>query len=186
MSIFTQSFDKLIQAYIDQSNANNKGLMTCFDEDWPSPCITSQANNEELVPWLPIKREDEVSLSNLESALDITIPSDLHALFCRYYSHDINARAQDGKLTLLQAWNANDFDRLQKNLIAHVLMKRRLKQADTLFFALTDEDDIILSIDLKSHAVVVERVGKEPHKTIASNLAEFMLQITPLPELVML
>ena len=78
----------------------------------------------------------------------------LLALFCRYFSHDINATAEQGGLTLLQAWNEEDFDRLQKNLIAHVLMKRRLKQADTLFFALTDEEDLLLSILLETGEVV--------------------------------
>jgi len=53
-----------------------------------------------------------------------------------------------------------------------------------LFFAITDEEDIVLSIDIATGAVVVERVGKEPHKTVAVNLSEFINLISPAPALV--
>jgi SecY interacting protein Syd len=74
----------------------------------------------------------------------------------------------------------------QKMGIAHVLMKRRLKQDDTLFFALTDEEDYILSVVLKTGAVMLEKVGKEPHREIAKNISEFIAQLKPLPVLVTL
>lgn len=181
---FSAAFDHLIQSYIDNCNDHNKGLFTYYDSDWPSPCLSQSGEPNELINWLPFKRPEPASLANLESALEVTIPADLQYLFGAYFSHDINAQAADGSLTILQAWNEDDFDRLQKNLIAHVLMKRRLKQADTLFFALTDEDDIILSVDLASQAVMVERVGKEPHKKLADSLAEFITDLRPQPVLV--
>lgn len=189
-SSFTEVFDKFVQSYIDQSTKDNMGLVTYFDKDWNSPCFQTQGtpdidNNEEL-EWHPFLRTDKASLHNLEEALEIKIPADLQVLFCRYYSHDLNAKADYGNLTLLQVWNEDDFDRLQKNLIAHVLMKRRLKQEDTLFFALTDEEDYILSIVLKTGAVMLEKVGKEPHREIAPNLADFIAQLSPLPVLVTL
>lgn len=186
--LFESIFDQFVQSYIDQSTPANQGLLTYFDKDWMSPCIKSDdvinKANEDLVPWQPFSRAGEANLSNIEEALSIKIPQELQYLFCAYYSHDLNAHADDGNFTILQAWNECDFDRLQKNLIAHVLMKRRLKQADTLFFAITDEEDIVLSIDIATGAVVVERVGKEPHKTVAVNLSEFINLISPAPALV--
>lgn len=189
-SSFNEVFDKFVQSYIEHSNKDNMGLRTYFDKDWDSPCFQKEGLedmvDEQEVEWRPSIRNDEASLKNLEEALEITIPTELQQLFCRYYSHDLNAQADNGNLTILQVWNEDDFDRLQKNLIAHVLMKRRLKQEDTLFFALTDEEDYILSVVLKTGAVMLEKVGKEPHLEIAANLSDFIAQLKPLPVLVRL
>jgi len=194
MTRFNTVFDQFVQSYIEASNASNQGLLTYFDKDWFSPCLMKDEDvlinnsinltHDNLVTWAPFSRGGEENLANIERALEISIPAELHYLFCGYYSHDLSAEAADGSLTILQAWNEHDFERLQKNLIAHVLMKRRLKQADTLFFALTDEDEIILSVELDSGAVVAERVGKKPHKQIANNLSEFIGSLKPVPVLV--
>ena len=58
-------------------------------------------------------------------------------------------------------------------------MKTKLKQKLTIFFALTDDDDHIISLDNNTGSVWVEKVGREPHKKIAETLAEFMSQLTP-------
>ena len=196
-SPFITAFDAFVQSYTELSTEDNKGLTTYFESDWLSPCFEKNKNGSDgsiaktiqdgdEIAWLPYLRSEESSLSNLEEALGIGIPQDLQQLFCRYFSHDLNAKAEHGALTILQAWNEDDFDRLQKNLIAHVLMKRRLKQADTLFFAVTDEDDFILSILLSTGAVMLEKVGKEPHREIAPDLATFMRGLVPAPEFVAL
>ena len=189
-SSFSEVFDKFVQSYIEHSNKDNMGLLTYFDKEWDSSCFQKEGLadilDEQEIEWRPYLRAQTASLQNLEEALEITIPVDLQQLFCRYYSHDLNAQTEHGNLTLLQAWNEEDFDRLQKNLIAHVLMKRRLKQDDTLFFALTDEEDYILSVVLKTGAVMLEKVGKEPHREIAANLSDFIAQLKPLPVLVTL
>ena len=72
-----------------------------------------------------------------------------------------------------------DFERLQQNLIGHLLMKQRLKQPPTLFFGLTDEDDFILSVDNASGEVVLEQVGKLPTRCLAPDLATFVDGLTP-------
>lgn len=186
MSAFSELYDGFIQSYIDKSNETNMGLYTLIEEQWPSPCIQKDIVKGEHLGWLPYKKEQYSRLDNLEHALDIKIPSALQYLFGSYFSHDINARCEEGELTILQAWNADDFDRLQKNLIAHVLMKRRLKQADTLFFALTDIEDILLSIDVNTQAVVAEQVGQKPHKVIADNLEKFIASLSAQPQFVTL
>jgi len=58
-------------------------------------------------------------------------------------------------------------------------MKQRLKQAETVFFAVTDEEDMIITINNETGAVWVERVGCEPHKKLADSLAQFLTNIIP-------
>lgn len=196
---FPNAFDNLISRYIKESNSDNEGLLTYFDKDFYSPCYSKIGQEkkeqvfsaddfaqDELVSWQPILRCDHDNLENLERALELSIPEAMQQLFCRYYSLDINANAEYGNLTILQALNQSDFERLQKNLIAHVLMKRRLKQAETLFFALTDEEDFVLSVDIATQAVMLEEVGKEPQKKIADSLTSFFQTLNPQPKLVTL
>lgn len=194
---FPEVFDSLIYRYMKESNSENEGLLTYFDEDFYSPCYSKIGKEKqvfkvddfeqnELVSWRPILRGDHDNLENLQTALELPIPLAMQQLFCRYYSLDINASAEYGNLTILQALNQSDFERLQKNLIAHVLMKRRLKQAETLFFALTDEEDFVLSVDIATQAVMLEEVGKEPQKKIADSLTSFFQTLNPQPKLVTL
>ena len=58
-------------------------------------------------------------------------------------------------------------------------MKTKLKQKLTVFFAITDDDDHIISLDNDDGSIWVEKVGSEPHKKLADTLAEFILQLTP-------
>lgn len=184
MSCFSDNFDDFVQDYIDQSNEENKGLLTIYSNDWQSPCIEQPANDGDFVSWRPAKRSLAGDFKNLEHALDLAIPTSIQEFYGRYFSLDLNASCSEGDLTLLQTWNDFDYERVQKNLIAHVLMKRRLKQSETLFFALTDIEDIIVSIDVKSEQVVVERVGQPPHKVLAESLSQFIVSLNPKPSFV--
>jgi SecY interacting protein Syd len=58
-------------------------------------------------------------------------------------------------------------------------MKRRLKQPETLFIALTDEDDFILTVDNASGEVVLEQVGLLPKEVVAPNLEVFIQSLQP-------
>jgi SecY interacting protein Syd len=64
-------------------------------------------------------------------------------------------------------------------LVGHILMKRRLKQPETLFIALTDEDDFILTVDNASGEVVLEQVGLLPKEVVAPNLEVFIQSLQP-------
>jgi SecY interacting protein Syd len=86
------------------------------------------------------------------------------------FSGEITTKSSDGELSLLFAWNEEDFARLQENIIGHIMMKQRLKQAETIFFAVTDEEDIIISVDNATGEVWAERVGCKPHKKVADSL----------------
>jgi SecY interacting protein Syd len=162
------------------------------DDDWPSPCEVSPAehgsNHHSIsngqVYWQPVllAKEQELNFDNVESALELTLHQDVKTYFTVLYSENLDARCEEGDLSLLFAWNKDDFQRLQENLIGHILMKQRLKQKETIFFAVTDEEDMIVSVDNNTGAVWVERVGCEPHKKLADSLAVFISRLVPVVE----
>ncbi|WP_416305687.1 SecY-interacting protein [Neptunicella sp. SCSIO 80796] len=154
--------------------------LTCeFDPDWLSPCQQNEPDKQGLIEWLPVLQQPPGDFSSVESALGIPIHPDLKLFYTRYWSEVIDARSARGNLQLLQAWNADDFERLQQNLIGHILMKQRLKQPVTLFFAITDEEDFIISVDNQSGEVMLEQVGCIPQETLAPDLATFINQLQP-------
>ena len=135
-------------------------------EDWPSPC--EQGVHQDIFSlWQPIKVTETLTFDNVEAALEVI------------YSDSLDASCVEGDLSLLFAWNLKDFARLQENIIGHILMKIKLKQKLTVFFAMTDDDDHIISISNDTGAVWVEKVGCEPHKKLADTLAGFIEQLTP-------
>ncbi len=179
------------QQYIDQYQKTHSHLPIIEqDEKWPSLCeITHEKNATSQntlmagqVYWQPVKvgPEQELNFDNVESALELTLHPDIKTYFTTLYSESLDAVCEEGGLSLLFAWNKDDFQRLQENIIGHILMKQRLKQKETIFFAVTDEEDMIVSIDNESGTVWVERVGCEPHKKLADSIALFMSYLTPL------
>jgi len=157
------------------------------DEQWLSPCELGP-HDANLHYWQPVSmdseqvtddQEESFSFTNVESALSIELHQDIKTYFTSIFSGDIEAQCDEGELSLLFAWNAEDFERLQENIIGHILMKQRLKQAETVFFAVTDEEDMIVSIDNISGEVWVERVGCKPHKKLSDSLVDFISQLKP-------
>lgn len=147
------------------------------DEDWPSPC---QFKKGDQWQWQPVAITDELSFENVEQALDIQLNKDFTTFYTQFYSDNLDATHDNGVLQFLQAWSKPDFERLQQNLIGHLIMKGKLKQTPTLFFAVTDQDDLNIVINNDSGEVCLEYVGKDPHEVLANNLAEFIAQTQPL------
>ena len=178
-SLLTQAVLEFTQTFIEQYQAlHGQFPVTEPDEKWPSPCeITT--NDEPEGAWRPFTITDELSFENIESALELELHQDIKTYFTTIYSDTIDATCHEGNLSLLFAWSADDFKRLQENIIGHVMMKKKLKQSITVFFAVTDDEENILSIDNKSGEVWVERVGCVPHKKIANSLSEFFQSLTP-------
>lgn len=170
-----QSLDTFIERYITQ----NSERLTEFDSDWLSPCAPSNATDGDWVTWKPVKQTDNNSFDDMEGALSIRMNDQLKAYYSCFYADHLDAQTERGNLTLLQVWNKDDFERLQQNLIGHVLMKRKLKQAITLFFAMTDEEDFIISVINDTGEVALEQVGKEPQEILAPDLATFIANLTP-------
>lgn len=159
-----------------------------LDPDWPSICQQGefvpsekkeQQAKDEKILWQPTNISESLGFSNIESALEIVLHPDIKTYFTVFHSDPLDAVCSEGRLSLLFSWNLADFERLQENIIGHILMKQKLKQRITVFFAITDEEDMILSFDNDTGAIWVERVGREPHKKLAESMSEFLSELTP-------
>ncbi|WP_299074159.1 SecY-interacting protein [uncultured Paraglaciecola sp.] len=175
----TLALKEFVHKYVTTAQQHPAMLTLEYDDEWPSDCYTSTGKLGDKVSWQPVKRHQTANFNDLENALEMTIHKDVVSYFSSYWSDNLNAETSNGNLQLLQPWNQQDFERLQQNLVGHILMKRRLKQPDTLFFALTDEDDFILTVDNISGEVMLEQVGLVPKEVVAPNLAVFIQSLQP-------
>jgi|TARA_R110000868_G_scaffold62084_5_gene187990 SecY interacting protein Syd len=175
----TAALDEFVQRYVIAAKKHPEMLVVEYDSDWPSDCYIDSGNTGDSVNWQPVKRSGTANFNDLETALEMKIHQDVISFYSAYWSDNLNAQTNQGSLQLLQPWNQGDFERLQQNLVGHILMKRRLKQPETLFFALTDEDDFILTLDNSSGEVVLEQVGLLPKEVLAPNLATFIQSLQP-------
>jgi len=166
------------QAYIEGYQQQHNSLpIADVDPESTSPCQVDIKENDKTT-WQVIKINESLDFKNINSALDVTINQDIEDYFGSMYADSIPAETSDGKLSLLFAWDHNDFQRLQENIIGHIMMKQRLKQKITLFFAVTDEEDMIISLDNDSGEIWVEQVGCEPHKKLANSMQEFLSSLS--------
>lgn len=171
----SKSIEQLLQQFINTVEQKSGGLpLVEQDQQWLSPCECGDVNADGLIAWQPCAIDDELGFANVEKAIGFTIHDDIKVFFTSFYSDVIPAKCEHGELELLLAWNKDDFERLQQNIIGHILMKQRLKQEPTLFFAVTDEDDMNLVIKNDTGEVWVEPVGCEPKTLVAKNLQEFL------------
>lgn len=148
------------------------------DHEWRSPCEQGTVGNDGFIEWQPVGITDELTFTNIEAALELTLHASIKEYFTCFYSESIPAQCDEGYLELLFAWSEEDFARLQQNIIGHVLMKRKLKQTQTIFFAVTDDDNVIVSLDNQTGEVYAEKVGKNPHKKLADSLTDFINGLT--------
>lgn len=170
---------QLGQAYVAKFNETlGHAPVAEFDEDWISPCELAKFN-DELITWQPKRIEQSLCFDNVSSALEVDLHPDISTYFTTMFSEEIQATCEEGHLSLLFAWNEDDFARLQQNIIGHIMMKQKLKQPLTVFFAVTDVEDIIVSIDNDSGEVWAEKVGKKAHKKLANSIAEFIDTLSP-------
>ncbi|MGB2105541.1 MAG: SecY-interacting protein [Glaciecola sp.] len=150
-------------------------LTTQFDQQWPSLCIneaTDSLFDGQEISWQPIARPAN-DMEEFSQALGLTLPELLIEFYSAFFAEHLELTIHQGRITLLQAWNEEDFARLQENLIGHALMKRRLKQSPTLFIGLPENDDYLISVLINTGEVVLEPVGKEPTTILAPSLAHF-------------
>ena len=175
----TAALNEFVQKYLVLAKKYPEMLLVEYDNDWPSECHTSLGNTGDKVDWQTVKRSGLANFSDLEKALEMKIHQDVISYYSAYWSDNLIAETDKGHLQLLQPLNQHDFERLQQNLVGHILMKRRLKQPETLFIGLTDEDDFILTVDNVSGEVMLEQVGLLPKEVVAPNLAVFIQSLKP-------
>lgn len=173
------SLDNFVAQWQQFQQQQSIELRIEHDPDWLSPAEKGATDEQGQIAWQPTIQSAENNLSALTDGLGVVPNAELENYYCRYFSDNLDACTPRGNLQLLLPWNQDDFIRLQQNLIAHLMMKQRLRQEATLFFALTDEEDFILSVLNSTGEVVLEQVGKEPQETLAGSLSEFVAQLSP-------
>ncbi|MDP5254197.1 MULTISPECIES: SecY-interacting protein [unclassified Vibrio] len=147
--------------------------------DWPSPCIERIDN--EKVYWQAQPQQSEESLfDGVENALELTLHPDIKAFYSAFFAGDITLTIEQQAITLLQVWNREDIERLQENMIGHLLMQKRLKQTPTVFIGTTEDEHQVISICNLSGEVLLETLGKKQRRVLADNLVNFLTRVEPL------
>lgn len=138
----------------------------------PSPCVQQTVGEE--VWWLPQPFTLAKNLENIERALDLRLQPAVIAWYTSQFAGDMEVLIDGQPCTLLQVWSEEDFERVQENLIGHLVMKRRLKQPPTLFIATTQSEQEIVSVCNLTGNVILEKLGKKEHPVLAATLEEFL------------
>jgi SecY interacting protein Syd len=177
----TEFMDHTLKAYPD--------LQAPFDPERRSPCEIGEpfeTDQGTLIAWRPMRRHpDSVTedFAPVERALEISIHPDIKAYYGAYWSAGLEAEAVDGHVSLLFAWNPEDMERLNENLIGHALSKKVAKgRPMSVFFACTEPDsELFLSVDNDSGVVLLEKPGYRPIREVAPDLASFLTTLVPAP-----
>jgi SecY interacting protein Syd len=173
-----KNYTQFVQLMMQWQHDQQQALTTWADADSPSPAQLGDVVDNN-VTWQPTLQNESVDFSNMEQALELELHTDIKRFYSLYYGAGLAAQHSRGKLALLMVWNAEDIKRLQQNIIGHILMKRRLKQRETVFFATTEDDDILLSVLNSTGEVYLEHVGQEVREKLAENLAQFFTGLSP-------
>ncbi|WP_392561169.1 SecY-interacting protein [Orbus sturtevantii] len=145
----------------------------------PSPCIIDTIDLAVL--WLPI-RPSPHSLAIAEEVANIRIHDSAHLFYGTQYAGDMQAQWHDLSLSLIQVWSDDDFSRLEQNIIAHLMMQKKLKRRPTIFIATTNDEAEIIAIDNKTGNIILEKLITNETKVLASDLDTFLSNLTPIAQ----
>ncbi|WP_420912740.1 SecY-interacting protein [Chimaeribacter californicus] len=171
LSAFTQRYEARWQAETGFAPASEALL------DVPSPCVLR--SSDEAVYWQAQPLSQPGTLANVERALEIQLRDEIHAFYTSQYAGDMTATFDDQALTLLQVWSAEDFIRLQENLIGHLVTQKRLRLSPTLFIGTTDSEMLMVSLCNLTGNVVLEEFGTPRRTVLAPTLPAFLEQLQP-------
>ncbi|MFV1466331.1 MULTISPECIES: SecY-interacting protein [Idiomarina] len=175
MKTLEETIDALMERYQNQVPVR----YTEYVEEWSSP-IYGEVIDDDTVEWTPSLQAKPLAFDELEKALETTFHDSIKALFGRWYAGDLALSYQGHPIHLLQIQSEEDGERLLANITGHILMKRRLKQPETVFIGLgVDNEDLLLSIDNHSGAIGLEWVGKEQHEVLADSLSGWLNECEP-------
>lgn len=143
----------------------------------PSACIVTTTGDD--VRWQPQPFAPENDLGAVERAMDIALQPAAHQFYTTQFAGDMPALLGSQSLTLLQAWSEDDFQRVQENLIGHLVTQKRLKLSPTLFLATTPDEMEVVSLCNLSGEVVLEKIGTKQRKILAPSLISFLNDLEP-------
>jgi len=153
-------------------------LVTCpADESRSSPCC---GYSETPLQWAPVMRDPVGHLNNIAEALECSFHPAIHAYYGAAFSGPMTFSFKGLKVSLVQPWNEDDFVRLQENLVAHVLMLKKLKLPITFFLATVPDEQQVISLDNESGQVILEQLGRQQRWVLAEDLPTFLRRLSPL------
>ena len=177
MAEVQQVFQHLLTEAVALAKQNGQIWQSYADPELESPAQYGEVQ-DDLVAWWPVARTTIADFSGLQQALEFSLHPDVQAFYGWGYGGGLAATHARGPLELLMVWHDEDFIRLQHNIIAHILMKRRLKQLETVFIAATDDDELLISVLNSTGEVFLEKVGCEVKELLAPSLASFLQQLS--------
>lgn len=152
---------------------------TEYVKEWDSP-IYGKVIDDDTVEWTPRRQEAPLSFAELETALELTFHHSIKTLFGRWYAGDLSLKFEGHPVNLLQIQSTEDGERLLANQAGHILMKRRLKQPETVFIGLGgDNDDLLVSIQNDTGSVGLEWVGQPQHEVLSDSLQDWLQHCEP-------
>ncbi|RUO80550.1 SecY-interacting protein [Idiomarina tyrosinivorans] len=171
-----QKMQQLLTDYVAAYTAQQKVPQAEYVQQWQAPIYQGKGSAEsDRIAWQPVRQSSPLNFADLEQALGLVFHADIKRWFQHWYAADLQCTFQQHPLSLLQVQCAEDGERLLANIAGHVLMKRRLKQSETVFIGLSDEhDDLLISVDNQTAEVGLEWIGKPQHEILAQNLVEFI------------
>ena len=178
VQLIQQQMIDLAQACTSQAKAHSQQWWGWADPAATSPAQYGEVQNEQ-VAWWPEPQTAPLDFSAMEHGLELTLHPSIVAFYSALWGGELAVSHPRGNANLLLLWHHEDFVRLQQNIIGHVLMKRRLKQRETVFIAVTDEDDMMLSVLNATGEVYLEQTGREVNQLIAPDLLSLLRQLTP-------
>lgn len=142
-----------------------------------SPCVISTCDG--AVIWQPQPFTAEQNVNAIERAMDIVVQPAIAAFYTTQFSGDMGARFGSHTMMLLQTWSETDFQRVQENLIGHLVTQKRLKLSPTLFIATLDSELDVISVCNLTGEVIKETLGTRNREVLANDLADFLNQLHP-------
>ncbi|QBF84048.1 SecY-interacting protein [Shewanella maritima] len=174
----SSAFDNFFKQYLNVYQSSLSELPRYYPLGEASPCVADDdADLDDAVFWQPHKRQTPADFDNVAKALELELHVDINAFYGRYYSAPLNFTSPWGEGELLQAWNQQDFEYLQQNMIGHLMMKQKLKHQPTWFIGVLGEGDQMLTVDNSDGSVWIEIPGDKPKQQLASSIAEFIEQL---------
>lgn len=149
-----------------------------YISNWDAPCYLGKPSGGDI-EWQAVPQTEKLDFSGVEHALEMQLDTQVKDFFSYVYAGDLMLEFRDNALELLQVMHPEDAERLQQNMIGHVMMKQRLGQTITLFVGVTDEDDLLISVNNETGEVGLEYAGKDQHEILAPDLASFLAEVQP-------
>ncbi|MCW8331320.1 SecY-interacting protein [Photobacterium sp. SDRW27] len=142
-----------------------------------SPCVESDSGYE--VTWKPVKREPFGDLAGVEKGIELRLHEDITVFYGAQFSGDMAARFRDVEFDLLQVFSEADGQRLQENILGHLVTQRRLKLKPTVFIGAMDAEDQVISVCNLTGQVILETLGKDIREVLAADIETFLQQLEP-------